>query len=449
MIKKILIANRGEIALRVIRACKELGILTVAVYSTQDKYSLHVKFADEAVCIGPAPSTQSYLKASQLISAAEITNADAIHPGYGFFSENADFAQMCKEHNLQFLGPSGDIITNMGDKAKARKTMQKAGVPCIPGSDGVITDFEKIKKVAKDLGYPLLLKATAGGGGRGMRIVQNPEGLKSAYDAASSEAETAFGNGDLYVEKLVLDAKHIEVQILGDTHGNVAHFGERDCSIQRRHQKLIEESPSPIVDEELRTKLGNQAVNAANAVNYYSAGTVEFLLDKDQNFYFIEMNTRIQVEHPVTEMVSGYDLVKGQLQVHLGEKLPKWLQNFRLRGHAIECRINAEDPNHNFRPSPGTIKSLHVPGGPGVRFDSHIYSGYTIPPTYDSLLGKLITHGSTRAEAIIRMQRALEELTIKGIATTIPFHLEILKDEKFQIGNFHTGFLNTFKYKNK
>jgi len=449
VIKKILIANRGEIALRVIRACKELGILTVAVYSTQDKYSLHVKFADEAVCIGPAPSTQSYLKASQLISAAEITNADAIHPGYGFFSENADFAQMCKEHNLQFLGPSGDIITNMGDKAKARKTMQKAGVPCIPGSDGVITDFEKIKKVAKDLGYPLLLKATAGGGGRGMRIVQNPEGLKSAYDAASSEAETAFGNGDLYVEKLVLDAKHIEVQILGDTHGNVAHFGERDCSIQRRHQKLIEESPSPIVDEELRTKLGNQAVNAANAVNYYSAGTVEFLLDKDQNFYFIEMNTRIQVEHPVTEMVSGYDLVKGQLQVHLGEKLPKWLQNFRLRGHAIECRINAEDPNHNFRPSPGTIKSLHVPGGPGVRFDSHIYSGYTIPPTYDSLLGKLITHGSTRAEAIIRMQRALEELTIKGIATTIPFHLEILKDEKFQIGNFHTGFLNTFKYKNK
>ncbi len=449
MIKKILIANRGEIALRVIRACKELGISTVAVYSTQDKYSLHVKFADEAVCIGPAPSTQSYLKASQLISAAEITNADAIHPGYGFFSENADFAQMCKEHNLQFLGPSRDIITNMGDKAKARKTMQKAGVPCIPGSDGVITDFEKIKKVAKDLGYPLLLKATAGGGGRGMRIVQKPEGLKSAYDAASSEAETAFGNGDLYVEKLVLDAKHIEVQILGDTHGNVAHFGERDCSIQRRHQKLIEESPSPIVDEELRSKLGNQAVNAAKAVNYYSAGTVEFLLDKDQNFYFIEMNTRIQVEHPVTEMVSGYDLVKGQLQVHLGEKLPKWLQNFRLRGHAIECRINAEDPNHNFRPSPGTIKSLHVPGGPGVRFDSHIYSGYTIPPTYDSLLGKLITHGSTRAEAIIRMQRALEELTIKGIATTIPFHLEILKDEKFQIGNFHTGFLNTFKYKNK
>ncbi len=448
MIKKILIANRGEIELRVIRACKELGLATVAVYSTMDKDSLPVKFADEAVCIGPTPSNESYLKASQIISAAEVTNADAIHPGYGFFSENAGFAQMCNDHNLTFIGPTPEIINKMGNKAQARKTMQSVNVPVIPGSDGVVSDYEKLKTLAKEIGYPVLLKASSGGGGRGMRIVNNEMELKNAYDSASSEAEAAFGDPDLYMEKLVLDAKHIEVQILADKHGNVAQFGERDCSVQRRHQKLIEESPSPVVDEKLRKKFGDAAKKAAKAVNYESAGTVEFLLDENNNFYFIEMNTRIQVEHPVTEMVSGYDLLKGQIQVHLGERLPEWLlKDFHIRGHAIECRINAEDPNHNFRPSPGKIESLHVPCGPGVRFDSHIYSGYTIPPSYDSLIGKLITHGKDRKEAIARMERALEELTIENIATTIPFHQSILKDEIFKRGDFHTGFLNTFKYK--
>ncbi|MBN2281172.1 MAG: acetyl-CoA carboxylase biotin carboxylase subunit [Candidatus Marinimicrobia bacterium] len=447
MIKKVLIANRGEIALRVIRACKELGLATVAVYSTMDKDSLAVTFADEAVCIGPAPSNQSYLKASQLISAAEVTNADAIHPGYGFFSENSDFAKMCRDNNITFIGPSPEIITAMGNKAQARKTMQSVGVPVIPGSDGVVRDYDKLKSLALEIGYPVLLKASSGGGGRGMRIVNNEGELKKAYDSASAEAEAAFGDPDLYMEKLVLDAKHIEVQILADQYGNVASFGERDCSVQRRHQKLIEESPSPIVDEKLRTKFSEAAKKAAGAVHYNSAGTVEFLLDRDHNFYFIEMNTRIQVEHCVTEMISGYDLVKGQIRVHRGEKLPAWLDNFQIRGHAIECRINAEDPEHNFRPSPGEITSLHVPGGPGVRFDSHIYAGYIIPPTYDSLIGKLITHGENREEAIQRMQRALEELTIGGIATTIPFHQEILKDEIFKKGDFHTGFLNTFKYK--
>jgi len=447
MIKKVLIANRGEIALRVIRACKELGLATVAVYSTMDEDSLAVTFADEAVCIGPAPSNQSYLKASQIISAAEVTNADAIHPGYGFFSENADFAKMCQDNNITFLGPDPEIITSMGNKAQARKTMQRVGVPVIPGSDGVVSDYNKLKSLAIEIGYPVLLKASSGGGGRGMRIVNNESELQKAYDAASSEAEAAFGDPDLYMEKLVLDAKHIEVQILADNFGNVAAFGERDCSVQRRHQKLIEESPSAMVDEKLRAKFIAAAKKAATAVNYHSAGTVEFLLDRDNNFYFIEMNTRIQVEHCVTEMISGFDLVKGQIRTHMGERLPEWLENFQIRGHAIECRINAEDPSHNFRPSPGEIKTLHVPGGPGVRFDSHIYAGYKIPPTYDSLIGKLITHGETREEAILRMQRALEELTIGGIATTIPFHLEILKDKIFQKGDFHTGFLNTFKYK--
>jgi acetyl-CoA carboxylase biotin carboxylase subunit len=447
VIKKVLIANRGEISLRVIRACQELGLSTVAVYSTIDKDSLAVKFADEAVCIGPPNSGQSYLKASQIISAAEVTNADAIHPGYGFFSENADFAKMCQDNDITFLGPPPEIITSMGNKAQARKTMQRVGVPVIPGSDGVVSDFEKLKNLGKEIGYPVLLKASSGGGGRGMRIVNDEGQLKKAYDAASSEAEAAFGDPDLYLEKLVVDAKHIEVQILADKHGNVAHFGERDCSVQRRHQKLIEESPSPIVNEELRKKFGEAAKKAAKAVNYESAGTVEFLLDKDNNFYFIEMNTRIQVEHPVTEMVSGFDLVKGQIRVHQGKKLPAWLDNFSIRGHAIECRINAEDPDHNFRPSPGVIASLHVPGGPGTRFDSHIYAGYRIPSTYDSLIGKLITHGENREEAIVRMKRALAELTIEGIATTIPFHQSILKDEIFKRGDFHTGFLNTFKYK--
>ena len=440
MIKKVLIANRGEIALRVIRACKELGLSTVAVYSTMDKDSLAVKFADEAVCIGPPPSNQSYLKASQIISAAEVTNADAIHPGYGFFSENANFSKMCQDNNITFLGPTADIITAMGNKAQARKTMQKEGVPVIPGSDGVVSDYEKLKSLAKDIGYPVLLKASSGGGGRGMRIVNNETELKKAYDSASTEAEAAFGDPDLYMEKMVLDAKHIEVQILADKQGNVAQFGERDCSVQRRHQKLIEESPSPIVDKALREKFGNAAKKAAQAVNYESAGTVEFLLDRDHNFYFIEMNTRIQVEHPVTEMVSGFDLVKGQIRVHMGQKLPKWLDNFRLRGHAIECRINAEDPE-KFTPCPGKIDGYHPPGGLGVRVDSAVYDQYKVLPHYDSMIGKLIVHADTREEAIRRMARALDEYIIDGIKTTIPFHQKIMKSREFIEGDVDTGFL--------
>ncbi|MCF7886589.1 MAG: acetyl-CoA carboxylase biotin carboxylase subunit [Candidatus Marinimicrobia bacterium] len=447
MINKILIANRGEIALRIIRACKELDISTVAIYSTADELSLHVKYADEAVCIGPPASSRSYLKKSQIISAAEVTNADAIHPGYGFFAENADFAEMCEAHEIEFIGPSSEVINAMGNKARARNKMKEVNVPVIPGSEGIVENYQDLQKIAGDIGYPLLLKASAGGGGRGMRIVQDKQGLKSAYDAARSEAEAAFGDPAMYLERMILEAKHIELQIMGDKHGNVVHLGERDCSIQRRHQKMIEESPSPVVDKKLREKMGQKAVDAAKAVNYVGPGTVEFLLDKDNNFYFIEMNTRIQVEHPVTEMVTGYDIVRGQIEVANGKKLPGWLKNIKLRGHSVECRINAEDPEHNFRPCPGKINSFHMPGGPGIRMDTHIYDGYRMPPNYDSLLGKLITHGRTREAAIKRMERALDEIVIEGVHTIIPLHKSIIKNTKFQDGNFHTGFMDTFKYK--
>ncbi len=446
MIKKILIANRGEIALRIIRACKELGIPTVAVYSTADSLSLHVRFADEAVCIGPANSQNSYLKQSQIISAAEVTNADAIHPGYGFLAENPDFAQMCEDNEILFIGPSPGVIKRMGDKAEARATMIKAGVPVTPGSEDVIHSIKDVEKVAEHIGYPVILKAVAGGGGRGMRIVRKPDQLQDAFLTAREEARTAFGNPALYMERLIEQARHIEVQIIGDNYGNIAYLGERECSIQRRHQKLIEESPSPAVDENLREKLGKIAVKAAKTVGYSSAGTVEFLMDKDRNIYFMEMNTRIQVEHTVTEMVTGFDLLKEQINLANEHHLPKWLKKFKLRGHAIECRINAEDPYKNFRPSPGKIDAFHAPGGPGTRMDTHVYAGYEIPSNYDSLLGKLITHGSDRAEAIARMERALEETIIEGVSTSIPFHQAILKDPSFRSGDLHIDFLSDFKF---
>lgn len=446
MIEKILIANRGEIALRIIRACKELGIPTVAVYSTADSLSLHVRFADEAVCIGPANSQNSYLKQSQIISAAEVTNADAIHPGYGFLAENPDFAQMCQDNEILFIGPSPAVIKQMGDKAEARATMIKAGVPVIPGSEDVIDDIKTARKIAVDIGYPVILKAVAGGGGRGMRIVRDESQLEEAFSTAREEARGAFGNPAMYMEKLLENARHIEVQIIGDNYGNVAFLGERECSIQRRHQKLIEESPSPAVTEDLREKFGKIAVRAAKAVNYSSAGTVEFLMDKHRNIYFMEMNTRIQVEHPVTEMVTGFDLLKEQINMANGQKLPRWMRKFKLRGHAIECRINAEDPYKNFMPSPGKITAFHAPGGPGTRMDTHVYAGYEIPPNYDSLLGKLITHGKDREEAIVRMERALEETIIEGVATSIPFHQAIIKDPAFRSGDFHIDFLKGFKF---
>ena len=446
MIKKILIANRGEIALRIIRACKELNIPTVAIYSTIDSLSLHVRFADEAVCIGPANSQDSYLKQSQIIGAAEVTNSDAIHPGYGFLAENADFAQMCEDNEIHFIGPEPEVIRKMGDKAQARSTMIKAGIQVIPGTESVLSDFEAAKKMADEIGYPIILKASAGGGGRGMRIVREPSELENTFLMASEEARSAFGNPDLYIEKLIEDARHIEIQILGDNFGNIVHLGERECSIQRRHQKLIEESPSPVVDQNMREKIGKIAVQAAKAANYSSAGTVEFLLDKDENFYFMEMNTRIQVEHPVTEMVTGIDILKEQVDLACGKKLPEWLKKFKLRGHAIECRINAEDPFKSFRPSPGKITSFHAPGGPGTRMDTHVYAGYEIPINYDSLLGKLITHGRDREEALARMERALEETIIEGVSTSIPFHQAILRDSSFRSGNFHTGFLDSFQF---
>lgn len=446
MIKKILIANRGEIALRIIRACKELNIPTVAIYSTIDSLSLHVRFADEAVCIGPANSQDSYLKQSQIIGTAEVTNSDAIHPGYGFLAENADFAQMCEDNEIHFIGPVPEVIRKMGDKAQARSTMIKAGIPVIPGTESVLSDFEAARKMADEIGYPIILKASAGGGGRGMRIVREPSELENAFLIASEEARSAFSNPNLYIEKLIEDARHIEIQILGDNFGNIAHLGERECSIQRRHQKLIEESPSPVIDQNMREKIGKIAVQAAKAANYSSAGTVEFLLDKDKNFYFMEMNTRIQVEHPVTEMVTGIDILKEQVDLACGKKLPEWLKKFKLRGHAIECRINAEDPFKSFRPSPGKITSFHAPGGPGTRMDTHVYAGYEIPTNYDSLLGKLITHGRDREEALARMERALEETIIEGVSTSIPFHQAILRDSSFRSGNFHTGFLDSFQF---
>jgi acetyl-CoA carboxylase biotin carboxylase subunit len=445
LFKKVLIANRGEIALRIIRACRELGIQTVAVYSEADRYSLHVRFADEAVCIGPPPSKESYLSIPRLIAAAEVTNADAIHPGYGFLAENASFAEICTTSGLTFIGPKAESISAMGDKALAKETMRKAGVPVVPGSDGVIADFNIAKRVAGEMGYPIMIKATAGGGGRGMRIVRNADDFENAFRMASHEAEAAFGNPALYVEKYVEEPRHIEIQVMGDQYGNVVHFGERDCSIQRRHQKLVEESPSPAITPEIRESMGNAAVKGAKAVHYLGAGTIEFLFDKHRNFFFMEMNTRIQVEHPVTEEVMGIDLVKAQIEVAAGERLKK--AKLKPQGHAIECRINAEDPNHDFRPSPGKIQSFHLPGGYGVRVDTHAYAGYEIPPYYDSLVAKLIVHGDSREQAIDKMYFTLDEFIIEGIQTTITFHKKLMQNDRFRSGQFDTRFIEGFDVK--
>ena len=449
MYKKILIANRGEIALRIIRACHELGIKTVAVYSTADEFSLHVKFSDEAVCIGPPPSKESYLNIPRIIAAAEITHADAIHPGYGFLAENAEFSNICEDNGFSFIGPKPKIINSMGDKSEARNTMRSSGVPVIPGSDGVLKDVTEAAKFAKKVRYPVMVKASAGGGGRGMRLVKSQKELESAFSSAKAESKNAFNNDDLYLEKFVENPRHIEVQILADIHGNTIHLGERECTIQRRHQKLIEESPSVIINKELRNKLGKAAIDAAKAVNYVGVGTVEFLIDKNLDYYFMEMNTRIQVEHPVTEMVTGIDLIKQQISMHAGKTFPKFLENFQLRGHSIECRINAEDPENDFIPSPMKITSFHMPGGKGVRIDSHAYAGYQIPTNYDSMIGKLIVFSSSRERAINRMSRALEECIIEGPKTTIPFHQAIMKDALFKKGDFDTGFLDNFEFINK
>jgi acetyl-CoA carboxylase, biotin carboxylase subunit len=445
MFKKILIANRGEIALRVIRTCKEMGINTVAVYSTADKDSLHVRFADEAVCIGPPPSKDSYLNIQRIISAAEITNADAIHPGYGFLSENAKFSKICGEHGIKFIGASPEMIEGMGDKATAKATMIKAGVPTVPGSEGILQSLEEAKKTAKVTKYPVMLKATAGGGGRGMRIVWKEEELEAAWDSARQEASAAFGNDGLYMEKFIEEPRHIEIQVVGDQFGRVCHLSERDCSVQRRHQKLAEETPSPFMTDELRHAMGEAAIKAASAVKYEGVGTVEFLVDKHRNFYFMEMNTRIQVEHPVTEEVIDYDLIREQILVAAG--VPISGKNYFPQLHAIECRINAEDPYNDFRPSPGKITNLHTPGGHGIRVDSHIYAGYVIPPNYDSMIAKLITVARTREEAIVKMHRALSEYIIEGIKTTIPFHLQLMENEDFKAGNYTTKFLENFKMK--
>jgi acetyl-CoA carboxylase biotin carboxylase subunit len=441
MFKKILIANRGEIALRIIRACRELDIQTVAVFSEGDREALHVKAADEAVCIGPVASAKSYLNIPNIISAAELTGADAIHPGYGFLSENARFAEICESCSIAFIGPSPQAIETMGDKAKARKTMIEAGVPVVPGSKEIITDEEVAAAVAEDIGYPVLIKASAGGGGKGMRVAQNAKELRSSIQAAQNEAQAAFGNSEVYLEKYVEEPRHIEFQILGDKYGNVVHLGERDCSLQRRHQKLLEEAPSSALTPELRAKMGAVAVKAAKSANYSNAGTIEFLLDRHGNFYFIEMNTRIQVEHPVTELVTGLDLVKEQIRLAAGEPLGFTQRDIQIRGWAIECRINAENPDKNFMPSPGTIKIYHVPGGPGVRVDSAVYQGYTVPPYYDSMVGKLIVWDTTREAAIARMKRALEEFVIEGIYTTIPFHLKVLDNAFYRRGEVYTNFI--------
>lgn len=444
MFKKVLIANRGEIALRIIRVCKQFGIKTVAVYSQADRDSLHVRFADEAVCIGPPSGKESYLKIPRIIAAAEITGAEAIHPGYGFLAENASFAEICKTSGIKFIGPSPEMITAMGDKALAKETMKKAGVPVVPGSEGVVQDVEEAKKLAKEIGLPVIIKAVAGGGGRGMRIVRDEAEMDTSFKTAQHEAETGFGNPAVYIEKYVEQPRHIEIQVFGDQHENVIHFGERDCSVQRRHQKLIEESPSPFVDEKLRVKMGEAAVKGCKAVNYEGAGTIEFLVDRNKNFYFMEMNTRIQVEHPVTEEVTGHDLIKLQLRVAAGEKLPR--KKIRREGHAIECRINAEDPANGFRPNPGRVTDFHMPGGFGVRVDTHCYAGYVVPPFYDSLLAKLVVYAQTRDGAIQKMAGALDEFTIQGIKTTIPFHRQVMQDERFIGGKFDTSFLETFQY---
>ena len=442
MFKKILIANRGEIALRVIRTCREMGIKTVAVYSTADAESLHVRFADEAVCIGPPQSSESYLKMSNIISAAEITNADAIHPGYGFLSENAKFSKLCEEHSIKFIGATGEMIDQMGDKANAKATMKAAGVPCVPGSEGVIIDFANCMKVAIETGYPVMLKASAGGGGKGMRAVWKPENLKDAWDSARQESKAAFGNDDMYMEKLIEEPRHIEIQIIGDAFGKACHLSERDCSVQRRHQKLTEETPSPFMTDELRDKMGNAAVLAAEFIKYEGAGTVEFLVDKHRNFFFMEMNTRIQVEHPITEEVVNYDLIREQILVAAG--VPISGKNYYPKMHSIECRINAEDPYSNFRPAPGKITTFHAPGGHGIRIDTHVYAGYMIPPNYDSMIAKLITTAQTREEAINKMKRALDEFVIEGVKTTIPFHRQLMDHPDYVTGNYTTKFMEDF-----
>ena len=445
MFKKILIANRGEIALRVIRTCREMGIKTVAVYSTADRDSLHVKFADEAVCIGKPQSSDSYLNIPHLMAAVEITNADAIHPGYGFLAENARFAQICNDHGIKFIGPTPEMINSMGDKITAKETMIKAGVPVVPGGEGLLQSLEEANSLAKDMGYPIILKATAGGGGKGMRIVWEESEMERAYNTAKAEAGAAFKNDGIYMKKFVEEPRHIEIQIAGDQYGNVCHLSERDCSIQRRHQKLVEESPSPFMTDELRYKMGEAAKKAASAINYESVGTVEFLVDKNRNFYFMEMNTRIQVEHCVTEEVINFDLIKEQVKIAMGEKISG--QDYIPQMHSIECRINAEDPYNDFRPSPGRITVLHQPGGHGVRVDSHAYAGYVIPPYYDSMIGKLITIAQTRNEAINTMHRALSEYVIEGVKTTIPFHLQLMRDERFLSGDFNTKLLDGFELK--
>ncbi len=445
MFKKILIANRGEIALRIIRTCKEMNIRTVALYSTADRESLHVKFADEAVCIGPPKSSESYLNMARIMSAVEITGADAIHPGYGFLAENEKFAEICAEYGVKFIGPTASMIARMGDKISAKETMKKAGVPVIPGSEGLLTDLKEAKKIAKKIGYPVIIKATAGGGGKGMRIVREENELEESWAKAKQEAGASFGNDGVYMEKYIEEPRHIEIQVAGDQYGKACHLSERDCSIQRRHQKLFEESPSPFMTEELRTKMGDAAIKACNAISYEGVGTIEFLVDKYRNFYFMEMNTRIQVEHTVTEEVINYDLIKEQIKIANGEPISG--KNYIPEMHAIECRINAEDPYNDFRPCPGKITNLNTPGGHGVRIDSHIYAGYTIPPYYDSMISKIITVAQTRMEAIETMERALSEYVIEGIKTTIPFHQQLMKNKDFREGNFTTAFMNTFQLK--
>ena len=447
MFKKILIANRGEIALRIIRSCREMGIKTVAVYSTADEESLHVRFADEAVCIGPASSNESYLKIPNIIAAAEITNADAIHPGYGFLSENSKFSKICAEHDIKFIGASEEHIDKMGDKATAKETMKKAGIPTIPGSTGLLKSVVEAKKISKKMGYPVMIKATAGGGGKGMRAVWKEEDMENLYENAVQEATAAFGNGDMYIEKLIEEPRHIEIQIIGDQYGNACHLSERDCSIQRRHQKLTEETPSPYMTDKLRYDMGEAAVKAAEFIKYEGAGTVEFLVDKHRNFYFMEMNTRIQVEHPITEQVIDYDLIREQILVAGG--VPISGKNHLPKLHSIECRINAEDPYNNFMPSPGKITTLHTPGGHGIRIDTHVYSGYTIPPNYDSMIAKLITTAQTREEAINKMRRALDEFIVEGVKTTIPFHRQLMDHPDYLAGNYTTAFMESFKMDSK
>ena len=441
MVEKVLIANRGEIALRIIRSCRELDIATVAVYSTVDKKALHVQLADEAVCVGDSLSNKSYLNIPNILAAATSRGVDAIHPGYGFLAENDKFAEMCNDHGITFIGPSPNAIRSMGDKSTAKETMERVGVPTVPGSKGLLSNVEEAYEMAQEIGYPVIIKATAGGGGRGMRLVENKANLEKMFKAAQGEAEAAFGNDGLYMEKFIKKPRHVEIQILADRSGNVVHLGERDCSVQRRHQKLLEESPSPAINHSLRKKMGNAAIAAAKSISYEGAGTVEFLVDDDNNFYFMEMNTRIQVEHPVTEMVTGVDLIAEQIKIAGGENLGFTQDDIQLNGHAIECRINAEDPSHNFRPSPGKITGWLPPGGPGVRVDSHVYTGYEIPPFYDSLIGKLIVWGKDRNTAIKRMNRALNECAVTGIPTTINFHLSLLNKRKFMEGKIHTKYV--------